>query len=289
VSAPSLPSLLVSHWTLSPTVLMPALAFAALYLVAARRVAGHWPLRRTAAYLAGIGCILVALQSGIDAYDDQLLSIHMVQHLLLLVAAPPLLLAGRPLILALRSVPPRRRARLAGAIDRSRVVTAPLPALGLFAAVILLTHLPAFYDATLRHPLLHDAEHVLYIMAGLLMWSPLLDGDPVPRHRLSGLGKLGYLIAAMMPMALVGAYLNRHASLFYPPYGPPARTLGISAIDDQAQAGAIMWVASGVIMTALGLSSAVAAMVAEERRLQAREARELRAVPVAAPDPGVRP
>jgi hypothetical protein len=92
-----------------------------------------------------------------------------------------------------------------------------------------------------------------------------------------------------MPMALVGAYLNRHATLFYPPYGLAARVLGVSALDDQAHAGAIMWVLSGVVMTALGLWAAVAAMVAEERRLQAREARETRATPVGAPGPGVRP
>jgi len=107
----------------------------------------------------------------------------------------------------------------------------------------------------------------------LLMWSPLLDADPAPRRRLNGLGKLAYLIIAMMPMALVGAYLNRHATLFYPPYGPPARALGISALDDQAQAGAIMWVAGNSVMVVVGLWAAVAAMVAEERRQVARDSR----------------
>jgi cytochrome c oxidase assembly factor CtaG len=110
-------------------------------------------------------------------------------------------------------------------------------------------------------------------MAGLLMWSPLVDGDPAPRHRLSGLGRLGYLIVAMLPMAVVGAYLNRHATLVYPAYGPPARALGVSALDDQGQAGAIMWVVGSSIMVAVGLWAALAAMVAEERRLVAREAR----------------
>ena len=65
---------------------------------------------------------------------------------------------------------------------------------------------------------------------------------------------------------MIGAYLNRHATLVYPAYGPPARALGISALDDQAQAGAIMWVAGNSIMVAVGLWAAVAAMVAEERR-----------------------
>jgi cytochrome c oxidase assembly factor CtaG len=294
VSAPSLPSLLVSHWQLSASVAVPAAGAAALYLVGARRTRssgaptpraiGRWPLRRTVAFLAGISAVLIALQSGIDAYDDQLLSVHMIQHMLLLVVAPPLLLLGRPVILALRSLPPGQRGAFARALDATRRVTGPLQSLAIFAAVILLTHLPWFYDATLRHPVLHDTEHAVYVLAGLLMWSPLVDGDPVPRHRLSGLSKLGYLIAAMMPMALVGAYLNRHATLVYPAYGPPARALGISGLDDQAQAGAIMWVVGGCDMTAVGLWAALAAMVAEERRQAARDERA--AASLAAPDGG---
>jgi len=273
VNAPSLPSLLVSHWQLGASVVAPASMAVVVYLAATRRLAGRWPARRTVSFLAGIACVLVALQSGLDGYDDQLLSVHMVQHMLLLIAAPPFLLGGRPVLLALQATSPRRRPALAKALDRSRAITGPLQSLAVFGAVIVLTHLPSFYDATLRHPALHEAEHALYLVAGLLMWSPLLDGDPVPRHRLGGLGKLAYLIAAMLPMALVGAYLNRHATLVYPAYGPPAATLGIDPLADQAQAGAIMWVVGGVVMTAVGLWAAVAAMVAEERRLVAREAR----------------
>ena len=150
--------------------------------------------------------------------------------------------------------------------------------------MIVLTHLPSFYDATLRHSALHDLEHALYLLAGLLLWWQILDGDPVPSRRLGGLGKLVYMLLAMAPMALVGAYLNRHATLVYPPYGPPARSLGISALNDQAQAGAIMWVVGNCIMVAVGLWASVAALVADERRQQAREAREARAASLAAPE-----
>jgi cytochrome c oxidase assembly factor CtaG len=266
-------SLLVSHWQLEPSVLVPLAAAAGLYVIGAARFPGRWPWRRTTSFLAGLGCLLVALQSGIDAYDDRLLSVHMVQHMLILLLAPLLLLGGRPLVLALAALPPRRRAAPARLLARTRWATTPAGALTGFAAVVVLTHLPAFYDAAVRHAWIHYAEHGLYLLAGLLMWSPLVDGDPAPRHRLSGLGRLGYLIVTMVPMALVGAYLNRHATLVYPAYGPPARALGISAVDDQAQAGAIMWVVGDVIMIAIGLWAALAAMVAEERRLVARETR----------------
>ena len=273
MSAASLPPLLVSDWALSTSVIVPAVASATLYGLGVRRASGRWPLRRTASFAGGIGCVVLALQSGIDAYDDRVLSVHMVQHMLLLLVAPPLLLGGRPLILALRALPPGRRSSLARAIHTARPYTAPVPALAAFGAVVVLTHLPAFYDATLRHAALHYSEHAAYLLAGLLMWSPLLDADPAPRHPLGGLGKLAYLIVAMLPMALVGAYLNRHATLVYPPYAAPARALGISALDDQAQAGAIMWVVGNTIMVAVGLWAAIAEMVAQERRQVERESR----------------
>jgi cytochrome c oxidase assembly factor CtaG len=266
-------SLLVSHWQLDPSVLVPLAAAAVLYVLGVRRLAGRWPWRRTASFLAGLACLLVALQSGIDAYDDRLLSVHMVQHMLILLLAPLLLLGGRPVVLGLAALPPARRPGPARALAGTRPFTTPPVALAAFAAVVVLTHLPAFYDAAVRHDWIHYGEHLLYVFAGLLMWAPLVDGDPAPRHRLSGLGRLVYLIVAMFPMAAVGAYLNRHATLVYPAYGPPAHALGVSAIDDQGQAGAIMWVVGNSIMVAVGLWASVAAMVAEERRMIARENR----------------
>ena len=122
--------------------------------------------------------------------------------------------------------------------------------------------------------MLHAAEHVLFVAVGMVFWWPLLDADPVPAHRLGGFGRLVYLLAAMPAMGLVGAYLNRATSVVYAPYAAPARALGLSAVADQQQAGAIMWVGGSSFMVAVGLWVAMAALVAEERRLQAREARE---------------
>jgi putative membrane protein len=273
VSAPSVPSLLVSHWALSWSIALPAALTAGLYLWAGRRVRAGWPARRSVAFLTGLGVLLIALQSGLDRFDDRMLSVHMVQHMLLLLVAPAFLLGGRPVILILSALAPERRPAAARALARSRRLTAPLPVLGAFTGVVVLTHLPGFYDATLRDPAVHDLEHALYLTAGLLLLAPLLDGDPAPRHRLGGLGRLGYVMASMIPMALVGAYLNRHTGVVYAPYDPAARTLGISAVDDQAQAGAVMWVLGNTIMVAVGLWTTIAAMIAEERRQVAREAR----------------
>jgi cytochrome c oxidase assembly factor CtaG len=271
LSAPSLPQLLVGPWSLDPTVIVPTAAGALAYLWGALRVRRGWPLRRSLAFLAGLAAILVALQSGIDAYDGQLLSVHMVQHLILLVVAPVLLLLGQPARLALLALPGRGRRRLGRSLSGLRPYVVPLACLALFYAVVFGTHVPAFYDATLTHPALHDGEHALYLGAALLLWWPVLGGDPAPSRRLNGFLQLAYVVAAMLPMETVGAYLSRAPSLFYPAYAGPARALGVSALNDQANAGAVMWVGSGFVMVLVVLWSAMAAMVEEERRQQARD------------------
>jgi putative membrane protein len=267
----STPSLLVSHWELQPSTELLAAGAGSMYLLAAARLRGRWPARRTLSFLAGIGVVAVALESGIGTYDDRLLSAHMVQHVLLLLVAPVLLLCGQPALLALRALPVRGRRRLARALARSRALTHPLSALACFYAVVLVTHLPAVYDATLADPLLHDAEHGLYLIAGSMMWLPLLGADPVPKHQLSGVGRTLYLLATMPPMAVVGAVLNRDPGLAYAPYAAPAHALGVSAVGDQQQAGAIMWVLGSSLMVVCGLWQAMAALIDEERRVQVRE------------------
>jgi cytochrome c oxidase assembly factor CtaG len=152
-----------------------------------------------------------------------------------------------------------------------RPVTNPFSCLAIVWIVVFGTHIPAFYDVTLRNSLLHDAEHALYLVTGLLMWWPVLDEDPLPSHRLSGFVRLGYLSIAMLPMTIIGVYLNRSTTLVYAPYAEPAHLLGISAIVDQQQAGAIMWVIGGTLMGAIGIWQAMAALIAEERRMQNRE------------------
>jgi cytochrome c oxidase assembly factor CtaG len=265
------PSLIVSHWQVAPTVDIAAIVTTGLYGLAVHRVRGRWPPRRTASFLGGIVCLVVALQSGIAAFDDQMLSAHMVQHMLLVLIVPLLLLGGRPVILLLRALRPPHRRRVVDALQRIRPFTRPWWCLAVFYAVLLGTHLPGFYDATLRHPALHDLEHVLYLLAGLLMWWPLLDADPVPAHRLGGLARLFYAIATMPAMALIGAWLDRQPSLVYAAYAAPARSLHISALVDQANAGAIMWVAGNTVMAAAALWVTGSALLAEERRLAARE------------------
>ncbi|HET9721250.1 MAG TPA: cytochrome c oxidase assembly protein [Solirubrobacteraceae bacterium] len=283
---PSLPHLLISHWSLSLLPTVYGCAAALLYLTGVSRSRRPWPLHRTACFLAGIGSVWVALESGLDAYDGRLLSVHMVQHLILLVIAPVLLLCGRPTLLVLRTVRPSLRWRLGRSLVSLRAITRPAGCLLTFFLVVLATHIPAFYDATLASPALHEAEHMLYLLSGLLLWWPVLGGDPAPSRRLDGLLQLAYVNLAMLPMEAIGIYLTRATTVVYAPYRLAARGLGINALTDQAHAGGIMWVWGGVVMAIAVVWSSMHAMVQEERRLQAVEGYAAPASPPQAARPG---
>jgi putative copper resistance protein D len=268
--APNLLALPFEHWASSWSIDSVGAFYCLLYLWGMWRVR-RWSLPRAVSFCAGVLVVLAALQSGIDSYDDRLLSDHMVQHLLLLLLAPPLLLQGQPLTLALRALAPPRRRELARLLAKARALTNPYLCVALFSAVLLVTHLSAFYEATLRHPSLHQLEHAIFLIVGLLFWTPLLDAAPVSSRRLGGFGRLVYVLAAMPSMAVIGVYLNRAQTLVYPVYGPAARALGVSALTDQARAGAIMWVGGGVFMVAIGLWVAMSTMSEDERRQRTRE------------------
>jgi putative copper resistance protein D len=271
VSAPGIPRLLVGSWEPSLTVLLAAAAAVALYALAARRTRG-WPFARTASFAAGVGVAVIALCSGLARYDERLLSAHMVQHLLLLLAAPLLLLAGRPGALALRALSPGSRSRLARIMRRGESVARPAVCLAVFYLVVIGTQVPALFDAAARHDGLHGLEHGLYLTAGMLYLWPLV-GATSARRRLGGMASFVYVLAAMPACALVGAYLNRADSVVYPLYRAPSHALGVSPLTDQAQAGAIMWVGAHAFLIGLALWLLMARLSAEERRQQLRETR----------------
>jgi putative membrane protein len=227
-----------------------------------------WPLRRTVSFGAGLLCVLVATLSPIDSGDERYLSDHMIQHLLLIDAAPLLLLCGTPVLLAFRALPTRGRQRLAVTLRRTGTLTHPLVGLGLLYLVLLGTHVPAVFDFVNRHDVVHEAEHGVYLACGLLLWWPLHDGDPSPGHRLGGLARLIYAMAAMLPADVIGAWLNRAPTVVYSVYLHQPHP-----VYDQQQAGAIMWVAGTVFMAGAGIWSCLHRLVEDERRQRAREAR----------------
>nr|WP_246344993.1 cytochrome c oxidase assembly protein [Conexibacter arvalis] len=246
-------------------------ACAGAYLAGVRRVR-RWPATSTAAFLAGLALLGVALESGLHAVGERLLSVHMVQHLVLLVAVPPLLIAGRPQALALRALPPASRRALARLLGgrTARVATDPIVVLALLSVVLVATHLPAFYDAAVRSPLLHDAEHVLYLTAALLFWIPVLALPPQPRAR-SPLVRVLLVLASMPAMTAVGVALATASTVVYAPYADGAARYGTDALADQRLAGTIMWIGGSALMALLAVAIGWRAVLAEEQRQLVRE------------------
>src|SRR5581483_565637 len=153
-------------WQFSPVVTAMTAVLAVLYLggvirVRRRHPTRPWPLIRTLSFLAGLATVVLATESSIGAYDDVLFSIHMIQHLALIMVAPAFLVAGRPVMLLLHASRNPLHTWTKRVI-RSRVITAltcpPVAAL-LYAGTIIGTHLTNFMNYTLQHETVHNAEH----------------------------------------------------------------------------------------------------------------------------------
>jgi putative membrane protein len=239
------------------------LAAGGLVYAAGVRSDRAWPWRRTAAWFAGLATIGVALLSSLDAHAHTSMHAHMVQHLLLVIVAAPLLVAGAPLALALRTSVAARPGLVA--LLRSRVLALalhPAAVVALLTLVMALSHLPAVYDTALDHPALHAGEHLVYLLSALLFWTTVLGVRPLP-HRRSTLARMLALLAAMPGMALTGVALMSTAHPAYAHY----------ALADQHGAGRLMWVGGTLPMGALVLVLGIAGLNEEERRQRSVEAR----------------
>jgi putative membrane protein len=274
VPAPALPDVLFA-WRFDPLVIGGLVAAGAAYLLASRRVnqlhpTNRHPTHRSVLFVAGLAVISVALTSPIEAYEGALFSVHMVQHMLLMLAAAPLLLAGGPITLTLRAATPPVRRRLL-AILQSRVVHAlsfPVVAWVLFAAVNWGWHFSELYDQALENAALHYVQHATFLAAALLFWWPVIGVDPSP-WRLPHPVRLLYLFVAMPQNSFLGVALLSASTVLYPHYVTNARDWGLSPLEDQQLGGVLMWVVGDLAFLA-GMVIVVALWMRHEDRRTAR-------------------
>jgi putative membrane protein len=244
------PWVILRSWTLDPLVIAGVGVSLWMYLRAVGRLRpAFWPRPRTWYFVAGNAVLVLALVSPIDVYGGRLLSVHMVQHLLLTMVAPPLLLLSAPITLALRAARPSDRAVMVKILRSrtARFLSKPLLGWFLFLGVLWATHLPAFYDATLQHLWLHAAEHLAYLVTALMFWRPMVGTDPSPT-RLSHPARILWLFLAMPQMTFLGLAIYGSDRVLYAPYVASSALLGTSAIADQHLAGAIMWASAMLFM-----------------------------------------
>jgi len=271
---------LVLDWNLEPLVAIPLLATALGWLWLVRRVKRQHPETpvpavRTAAFLGGLAAIAVALMSGIERYDTTLFSVHMAQHLLLLLVAPPLIAFAAPITQLLRAASPGVRNRVLLPILHSTPVAIlghPIVAWLTFALVLWVTHFSPLFDIALESPAAHQVEHAAYLVSALLFWWPVVGLDPAPR-RMSHASRLLYLLLQLPLNSFLGMAILFADAPLYPHYATLGSPYGITALADQQLAGGIMWFAGDIAFIGAILAVVASWMRHEQRDAPAAERR----------------
>jgi cytochrome c oxidase assembly factor CtaG len=247
-------------WSFDPPLVL-IVDLAVLYWIGSRRTVtpartGREQAWRSVCFYAALVTLAIALSSPLELLSEQLFWAHMIQHVLLLVAAAPLIVLARPWIRLWRSLPLGARRSLArGFVQGSRAgplrllareLGRPVPSFVLFSIVLLGWHVPALFDATLRSSALHALEHTLFFGTALLFWKQVIDSPPL-RATLNPPARVVYVIGAMVVSWVLALVLAVAPSPLYPFYAhEAARPGGISALADQQVAAGIMWVPGSI-------------------------------------------
>jgi cytochrome c oxidase assembly factor CtaG len=239
----------LTDWTFDPLQLAPVALAALGYAMRVRtlrRRGATPPTWRILLFSLGIVLLVLAFASPVAAIgEEELFSFHMLQHVVIGDLAPLCLLAGltgpilRPL-LAFRTV------------ERLRVLANPVVALPIWALNLYLWHSPFLYEAAVRHSFVHALEHVCFFAAGLIMWLPVLETLPAPEWFGTG-AKLAYIACVRVVETVLGNVFVWSGTVFYGVYDRGEELWGVSPLQDQGLAGAVMMI-EGSLVTLVALS-----------------------------------
>lgn len=231
------------EWSLHPSTVVGLLGLAAIYLIRAEtgkpgeQVSG-W---RKLSFFSALFVIFGSLNGPIhDLSDNYLFSGHMVQHLLLTMLMPPLMLAGVPGWML------RPLLGFGGIRAIATRITRPLACFLIFNVVIAGWHVPALYNAAMESHDIHILEHLMFMAAAVLMWWPLASQLP-ELPRLAYPGQMLYSFLMIIPMSVIAVYIVMADTILYPYYASAPRIMNLSPMEDQMLGGLIMWVPGGVI------------------------------------------
>ena len=263
---------LLSRWEVDPLFLLTAGAASWWYLATARAVgrkypASPWPRRRLVYFLSGIAVMAFAIMSPPASYDGVLFSVHMWQHILLMMVAAPLLLLGTPITLLLRSVSPKTRREVIIPFLHSRIVRAltfPVIAWLAFTATMWGSHYSPLFNAALEHEWLHWLEHVLFVSVALMFWWQVIGMDPTPWRMAHPIRAL-YVFLQMPQNSFLALSIYDTKRVLYSHYETTLRTWGPTPLEDQQLAGITMWVI-GDMLFLTAVAFVVGAWVKREER-----------------------
>jgi putative membrane protein len=230
-----------SRWSIHPSTVIGIAALGALYLWAAKYFHREPTSGQKIYFLSGLLLMFVTLNGPLhDLSDDYLFSAHMVQHLLLTLAIPPLLLAGVPGWMIRRPLAKSVIAPVARFFTRAPI------AFTTFNLVIAGWHLPPLYNAAMAHHSIHIFEHLTFMVAAVLMWWPLMSQLP-ELPRLAYPGQMLYSFLMSIPMSIIAVYIAMSDHTLYPAYAAAPRVLPLSPLEDQLLGALIMWIPGGLI------------------------------------------
>ncbi len=225
---------------------------------------------RLAAYLAGLLVLAIALMSPIDVLGGQLFYMHMIQHLLLVMLVPPLLLIANPFPFMLWGLPPRARREVAGWFKPAspvrhalRAITPPAAAWLLFVAFFLGWHDANAYNAALQNEWVHDVEHLTFFVSAMLYWWHVVGAGPRLHGGLSRSAKIAFLLVTVPVNMFTGVAIAFATEPIYTYYTTVPRLWGISVMEDQMLGGILMWI-PGSMMYILAALVLIAGLVQRE-------------------------
>ncbi|MFI1768033.1 cytochrome c oxidase assembly protein [Streptomyces sp. NPDC020800] len=244
------------QWSAEPFFLIGCVAGLALYgwgVVRLRRRGDAWPVSRTVSYVIGVLTVLLVMCTRLNDYGMVMFSVHMVQHMVISMLSPILILLGAPVTLALRALPVAGKGRkgpreLLLALLHSRymrIITHPVFTIPLFIASLYALYFTPIFDFLMGSKAGHIAMMVHFLAVGVVFFWPIIGVDPGP-HRPGHLMRMLELFAGMPFHAFFGIALMMASEPMIDTFRHPSASLGIDALSDQNAAGGIAWAFSEI-------------------------------------------
>jgi putative membrane protein len=272
---------LFTQWDVPPVVTCTLVLTVLIYVRGWGRIrkTRPWlfPFSRLSCFLGGILALFVAVASPLDTFSESLLSMHMAQHYVFISVAPPLLLFGAPVVPLLRGLPAWFVRGLLGPLLRTplirriaRFLIRPRVSWIAMNVSFIAWHVPRAYEFALSSENWHNIEHLCFFLTSLLFWWPVIAPWP-SRPVLARWILIPYLLLADFVNTGVSAFLCFSGRLLYPSYGEIQRPFGLSALNDQAAAGAFMWVLGSIVFLLPAVAITAQLLSTHRHSLQAPE------------------